>query len=68
MKNFIKLTNRDGDEVRVNSSYILYIEEVEDGSYIKFSFSDNSSIRVTETPEEVYKKIEKSEYITIKTY
>ena len=68
MRNFIKLTNRDGDEVMVNSSYILYIEKVEDGSYVKVSFSDHSAIRVTETPEEIIKKIDKSEYVTIKTY
>lgn len=67
MKNFIKLTDLFKDKlILVNSTLIQSIHEQTNGSYLIMSFGDNSTIHVKETPDQIIKLIEKSEYFTIK--
>lgn len=69
MKNFIKLTDLIKDKlIIVNPTLIQSIHEQTNGSYIIMSFNNNSAINVKESPEEIMKLIEKSDYLTIKNY
>ena len=65
MKNFIKLTTMNSDKVLIlNSTLIESILEQKNGSYIVMGFDGSDSHYVKETPEEIVKLIEKSNYFT----
>ena len=66
MKNFITLTNRENRQIIVNPSYIIYIEEQINGSYIRFS--NDVKINVGESLSEIMELINKSKHIKNKNY
>ena len=66
MKNFITLTNRENRQIMINPSYIIYIEEQINGSYIRFS--NDVKINVGESLSEIIELINKSKHIKNKNY
>ena len=66
MKNFITLTNLENRQIIINPSYIIYIEEQINGSYIRFS--NDVKINVGESISEIMELINKSKHIKNKNY
>jgi uncharacterized protein YlzI (FlbEa/FlbD family) len=66
MKNFITLTNLENRQIIINPSYIIYIEEQINGSYIRFS--NDVKINVGESLSEIMELINKSKHIKNKNY
>jgi uncharacterized protein YlzI (FlbEa/FlbD family) len=56
--NFIKLTQTDEKVVYLNATFIEGIDQRADHTLVTMAFGSENFYRVTETPEQIIKKIE----------
>lgn len=62
--NFISVTQTDEKIVYLNATFIEGIDQRSDHTLITMAFGSQNYYRVTETPEQIIKKIEKTGFIT----
>lgn len=64
MRDYVKMTNHDGDSIYVNASLILTIEPGHsNGSTLKMAMSE-MRLQVKESPEQIFKLL-KNQYTNI---
>lgn len=62
--NFISVTQTDEKIVYLNATFIVSIRRMSDHTHITMGFDSENYYRVIETPEQIFKKIEETGFIT----